>query len=166
MSKDNKKRHIISYENMSPELAEAFAEKYPKGFSDYLNDLNKYTKPDGTPFYAVLIGMNKVEASLIMGNRLWKVKRSYLNHVYDGEFTYISSKLKKGEKFEDQVTAENYVKALNSLSELTAYTAPEIKNKRDLKESFDEYLKQSDDEDLDAIVLDKSLAKGPKLEKQ
>ena len=55
MSKDNKKRHIISYENMSPELAEAFAEKYPKGFSDYLNDLNKYTKPDGTPFYAVLI---------------------------------------------------------------------------------------------------------------
>lgn len=55
MSKDNKKRHIISYENMSPELAEAFSEKYPKGFSDYLNDLNKYTKPDGTPFYAVLI---------------------------------------------------------------------------------------------------------------
>ena len=40
---------------MSPELAAAFAEKYPKGFNDYLPDLNKYTKPDGTPFYAVLI---------------------------------------------------------------------------------------------------------------
>lgn len=40
---------------MSPELAEAFAQKYPKGFSDYLPDLEKYTKPDGTPFYAVLI---------------------------------------------------------------------------------------------------------------
>ena len=47
--------HIVSYENMSPELAAAFAEKYPKGFSDYLPDLNKYTKPDGTPFYAVMI---------------------------------------------------------------------------------------------------------------
>ena len=57
MAQDNKKRHIVSYENMSPELAAAFAEKYPKGFNDYLPDLNKYTKPDGTPFYAVLIEM-------------------------------------------------------------------------------------------------------------
>ena len=55
MASDNKKRHIVSYENMSPELAAAFAEKYPKGFSDYLPDLNKYTKPDGTPFYAVMV---------------------------------------------------------------------------------------------------------------
>jgi len=55
MAQDNKKRHIISYENMSPELAAAFAEKYPKGFNDYLPDLTRYTKPDGTPFYAVLI---------------------------------------------------------------------------------------------------------------
>ena len=57
MAQDNRKRHIISYENMSPELAAAFAEKYPKGFNDYLPDLNKYMKPDGTPFYAVLIEM-------------------------------------------------------------------------------------------------------------
>ena len=55
MAQDNKKRHIVSYENMSPELAAAFAEKYPTGFNDYLPDLNKYTKPDGTPFYAVMI---------------------------------------------------------------------------------------------------------------
>ena len=55
MAQDNKKRHIVSYENMSPELAAAFAEKYSKGFNDYLPDLNKYTKPDGTPFYAVMI---------------------------------------------------------------------------------------------------------------
>ena len=46
---------IVSYENMSRELAEAFAEKYPKGFNDYLPDIVKYTKPDGTPFYAVMI---------------------------------------------------------------------------------------------------------------
>ena len=55
MKSDNKKRHIVSYENMSAELAAAFAEKYPKGFNDYLPDLTRYTKPDGTPFYAVLI---------------------------------------------------------------------------------------------------------------
>lgn len=54
---DSKKRHVVSYEKMSlnPALSEAFAEKYPKGFSDYLNDLVKYPKPDGTSFYAVTI---------------------------------------------------------------------------------------------------------------
>ena len=53
----DKKRHVVSYEKMNahPDLAAAFAEKYPKGFSDYLNDLVKYPKPDGTSFYAVTV---------------------------------------------------------------------------------------------------------------
>ena len=40
---DNKKRHVVSYEKMplNPELAAAFAEKYPRGFTDYLTDLVK-----------------------------------------------------------------------------------------------------------------------------
>ena len=54
---DSKKRHVVSYEKMAghPDLAAAFADKYPKGFSDYLNDLVKYPKPDGSTFYAVTI---------------------------------------------------------------------------------------------------------------
>ena len=54
---DNKKRHVVSFEKMplNPELAAAFAEKYPRGFSDYLTDLVKYPKPDGTSFYAVTV---------------------------------------------------------------------------------------------------------------
>ena len=55
MKIDTRKRHVVSYEDMSDEVAAIFAEKYPKGFNDYLNDLTKYTKPDGTPFYAVTI---------------------------------------------------------------------------------------------------------------
>ncbi len=55
MPTDQKKRHVVSYENMSEELAAAFNEKYPKGFNDYFSDLVKYTKPDGTPFYAVTV---------------------------------------------------------------------------------------------------------------
>lgn len=55
MAPDLRKRHVVSYENMSEELAAIFNEKYPKGFSDYLPDLVKYTKPDGTPFNAVTI---------------------------------------------------------------------------------------------------------------
>ena len=55
---DAKKRHVVSYEKMKgthPDLAAAFQEKYPKCFSDYLNDLVKYPKPDGTSFYAVTV---------------------------------------------------------------------------------------------------------------
>lgn len=52
---DSKKRRVVSYENMDAALKAAFDEKYPKGFSDYLPDLNKYNKPDGTEFYAVSV---------------------------------------------------------------------------------------------------------------
>ena len=55
MSTIQKRRAVISYENMSDELAAAFAEKYPKGYTDYFPDLVKYDKPDGTCFYAVTV---------------------------------------------------------------------------------------------------------------
>ena len=47
MNPDLRKRHVVSYENMSEELAALFNEKYPKGFNDYLPDLVQYKKPDG-----------------------------------------------------------------------------------------------------------------------
>jgi hypothetical protein len=50
-----KRRAVISFENMSDELAAAFAEKYPKGYTEYFQDLVKYDKPDGTSFYAVTV---------------------------------------------------------------------------------------------------------------
>lgn len=55
MPQDNRKRHVVSYENMSAELAAVFNEKYPRGFNDYLDDIVKYPKPDGTSFYAVTV---------------------------------------------------------------------------------------------------------------
>lgn len=55
MAQEVKKMHIVSYENMSPEVAAAFAEKYPKGCGECLDDLTEYPKPDGTSFYAVTI---------------------------------------------------------------------------------------------------------------
>lgn len=48
-----KKRAVISYENMSDELMNAFLEKYPHGYADYMGDIFKVDKPDGTSFYAV-----------------------------------------------------------------------------------------------------------------
>jgi hypothetical protein len=51
--KVNKKRLVVSYANMSQALASAFKEKYPKGYSDYMGDIFKVDKPDGSFFYAV-----------------------------------------------------------------------------------------------------------------
>lgn len=59
MSGIQKRRAVVSYENMSEELAAAFAQKYPKGYADYLSDLVKYDKPDGTGFYAVTIEISE-----------------------------------------------------------------------------------------------------------
>lgn len=55
MNTDNKKRHVVSYEKMNPELIAAFNKKYPGGVNDVFDDLVKYPKPDGTSFYAVTI---------------------------------------------------------------------------------------------------------------
>lgn len=50
-----KKRSVISYANMFPELQAAFKTKYPKGYADYMGDIFKVDKPDGTSFYAVSV---------------------------------------------------------------------------------------------------------------
>ena len=55
MPKIHRKRSVVSFENMSEELAAVFNEKYPKGYSDYLQDLDQFEKPDGTTFFAVPI---------------------------------------------------------------------------------------------------------------
>ena len=49
------KRAVVSYENMSAELQAAFKEKYPKGYADYMGDIFKVDKPDGSSFYAVSV---------------------------------------------------------------------------------------------------------------
>lgn len=50
-----KKRLVVSYANMSPELANTFKEKYPRGYADYMGDIFKVDKPDGSFFYAVSV---------------------------------------------------------------------------------------------------------------
>lgn len=50
---EQKKHAMISYENMPEDLAAAFNEKYPKGLADYLPDVKKIDKPDGTSIYYV-----------------------------------------------------------------------------------------------------------------
>ena len=50
-----KKKRVVSFDKMDPALAAAFQEKYPKGYLDYLPEINKYPRPDGTEFHAVTV---------------------------------------------------------------------------------------------------------------
>lgn len=51
MAIDNRKHRIISYEKMSEDVLALFNEAFPEGVNE--EDVKRYTKPDGTPFYAV-----------------------------------------------------------------------------------------------------------------
>jgi len=48
----DKKKVIISYHNLPPEALEAFKEKYPTGYSDYIT---KITKPNNDVIYVVAL---------------------------------------------------------------------------------------------------------------
>ncbi len=50
-----KKRLVISYSNMTPQLMEIWKEKYPRGYADYMEDIMKVDKADGSFFYAVTL---------------------------------------------------------------------------------------------------------------
>ena len=54
-NQNGKKRLAVSYSNMKEDVAAAFKEKYPKGYADYMGDLFKVDKPDGTSFYAITL---------------------------------------------------------------------------------------------------------------
>ena len=83
MSTINKRRAVVSFENMSEELAAAFSEKYPKGYSDYFPDLVKYDKPDGTSFYAVTIEIP--DAIYLVKNKVKTDDAEDIERWLDGE---------------------------------------------------------------------------------
>lgn len=48
----NKKRVVVSYNNLTPELLELFKKKYPAGYQNYVI---KVTKPNNDFFFAVTL---------------------------------------------------------------------------------------------------------------
>lgn len=75
------KRAVISYENMSQDLMDAFKEKYPHGYADYLSDIIKVDKPDGSHFYAVSL---EVPGAVYLVKI--KVKEDHIEDIQDDFF--------------------------------------------------------------------------------
>jgi hypothetical protein len=117
-----------------------------------------------TPFFAVVKSYGPEESSIIMGDRLYRVKTEFLEHAYDGKILFIGKKLKGDDKFEDKVKLENFSNALKRISALV----PELKldlptEKKELKKAYDR-LKGFSDENVVFSVIDNALAEGPYLE--
>jgi len=51
----SKRRSVVSYANLSTELLAVIKEKYPRGYVDYMDEIMKISKPDGTFFHAITI---------------------------------------------------------------------------------------------------------------
>lgn len=57
VSRNRKKKLIVSYKNLSEELLELFKEAYPEGYKDYLQ---KTIKPNGEPIFVVPLETDEV----------------------------------------------------------------------------------------------------------
>lgn len=75
------RRAIVSYDNMSQELADAFREKYPRGYSDYFINIKKIEKPNGDYFYAVPVEIPGTNYLVKI-----KVKEDHIEDIEDGLF--------------------------------------------------------------------------------
>ncbi len=53
VNRSTKRRAVVSFANLNPELLAAFKEKYPRGYADYMGEVFKVDKPDGSFFYAI-----------------------------------------------------------------------------------------------------------------
>lgn len=120
---------------------------------------------DLTPFFAVIKSYGPKESSIIIGDRLYRVKTQFLEHAYDGKFMYIGMKVKGDDKIEDRLKVENFSRSLARISSLQ----PEVKieapsEKKDLKKAYDK-LKTFSDENVAYSVMDNAFAEGPYLDK-
>ena len=53
ISNQSKKRLVVSYNNLSAELLAIIKDRYPRGYADYMGEIFKVDKPDGSFFYAI-----------------------------------------------------------------------------------------------------------------
>jgi hypothetical protein len=54
-SPEGKRRLVVSQKNLSPELQDVMKERFPRGYADYMEQIMRVDKADGTFFYAITL---------------------------------------------------------------------------------------------------------------
>lgn len=98
MSTDNKKRSVVSFANLAPELQEELKRLYPAGFSDVMMRIEK---PNGEFFYVVPFETEEVSYMV-------KVAVKIDDHIEDEEDKdYYTDDLKGADEFADSEEDED-----------------------------------------------------------
>jgi len=117
------------------------------------------------PYYLVLHSYSDEVSTVIIGNRMYKVKTEFLRHAYDGEITYIGSQYDSS-SFDGSISAANYMKAYKRLStEVSELPEVVISDSKTLKKNYETVVSMVD-EDVGYALYDNALRVGPYLEKK
>ncbi|MGN1282004.1 MAG: ExeA family protein [Succinivibrio sp.] len=117
------------------------------------------------PFFAVLYALDDDTATIVMGRRMWVVKREFLDRTYDGEFTYIGRHFKNDKEIEESVSVDNFNRALAELAkDHQEIKAQIVGSKKDMMKLKASILKATDNEDLVNTLFDNAADTGVYLE--
>ncbi len=115
-----------------------------------------------TPFYAVLLHLDAEKAEVIFDRKLWMVKRAWLEHVYDGEYTAVFNELPESlEKAEGEELAKITAALEKYFAADEKYSS--LKNRKATEAAFEEFLIRTDSEPDPELLYDR-LCAGPSLE--
>ena len=115
-----------------------------------------------TPFYAVLQKLENKYAGIILGDRLWVVKRGWLEQVYDGSYMYVRHVLPNTTEEIDLKTFRKYVKALQRQFPRDHKFA-DLQSRKQMKAAFEEFYGRFDNVHEAAAALDLAMGDGPVL---
>ncbi len=119
---------------------------------------------DLTPFFAVVKSYNDTESSIILGNRLYRVKTSYLEHVYDGQMLFIGSSFGSDSKLEDKLALESFNKELKRICSLKHIEeCATAEDRKEIQKLYLEY-RDGENENMAYSLIDNALNTGLYLE--
>ena len=79
-------------------------------------------------------------SEIIVGDKLWVVKTKFIEHYFDGQFTYISKVFSSKDKLEDLLTSDSFNQNLERFKSLNPMLLDLIvTDKKDLKKAYSEF---------------------------
>ena len=120
---------------------------------------------DMIPYYVLLKEYGTDTSEIIVGDKLWVVKTKFIEHYFDGQFTYISKDFSSKDKIEELLTLDSFNQALDRFKSLNPKLLDlKVTDKNDLKKAYSEFSKLVDDDNLSEALLDNAQKQGPYLD--
>lgn len=120
---------------------------------------------DMIPYYVLLKEYGSDTSEIIVGDKLWVVKTKFIEHYFDGQFTYISKAFSAKDKIEDLLTLDSFNQALERFKSFNSELLNlKVTDKKDLKKAYSEFSKLVDDDNLSEALLDNAQKQGPYLD--